>query len=60
MPGICTGRYAQIPAAGGECGPRAFFGRVTRQAFGLPTWGKRQRTSAVDPIDPMGRLLGGE
>ena len=42
MPGICTGHYAQIPAAGGECGPRAFFGRFTRKAFGLPTWGVTQ------------------
>lgn len=33
------GHKAQIPAAGGECGPRAFFGRFTRKAFGLPTWG---------------------
>ena len=31
--------YTEIPAAGGECGPRAFFGRLTREAFGLPTWG---------------------
>jgi hypothetical protein len=42
MPGICTGRYAQIPAAGGECGPRAFFGRFARKAFGVPTWGVTQ------------------
>ncbi len=38
-PAICNGHKAQIPAAGGECGPRAFFGRFTRKAFGLPTWG---------------------
>ena len=39
---ICTGHYAEIPAAGGECGPRAFFGRFARKAFGLPTWGVTQ------------------
>ena len=31
------GHKAQIPAAGGGCGPRAFSGRFTREAFGLPT-----------------------
>lgn len=34
--------YSQIPAAGGECGPRAQFGRFARRAFGLPVWGMRQ------------------
>jgi hypothetical protein len=38
-PGACNGHEAQIPAGGGECGPRAFFGRFSRKAFGLPTWG---------------------
>ena len=42
LPGVCNGHYAQIPAAGGECGPRAFFGRFARKAFGLPTWGVTQ------------------
>ena len=42
MPGVCTGHKSSIPAAGGECGPRAFFGRFTRKAFGLPTWGMTQ------------------
>lgn len=42
LPGICNGHYAQIPAAGGECGPRAFFGRFARKAYGLPTWGVTQ------------------
>lgn len=31
--------YTALPAGGGECGPRAFFGRFTRQAWGLPIWG---------------------
>lgn len=42
MPGICTGHFYQIPAAGGVCGPRAFFGRYTRKAFGVPTFGVTQ------------------
>jgi hypothetical protein len=42
LPGVCTGHYAEIPAAGGECGPRAFFGRFARNAFGMPTWGVTQ------------------
>ena len=41
-PGVCTGRFAEIPAVGGECGPRAFFGRFTRRSFGLPVWGCSQ------------------
>lgn len=40
--GICDGHYSQIPAANGVCGPRAFFGRFTRLAFGLPVWGATQ------------------
>lgn len=32
----------EIPCAGGECGPRAWFGRFSRRAFGLPTWGVKQ------------------
>eukprot|EP00039_Didymoeca_costata_P016028 m.279956 g.279956 ORF g.279956 m.279956 type:complete len:770 (+) comp16323_c13_seq1:95-2404(+) len=42
MPGACDGHYAEIPAADGVCGPRAFFGRYTRLAFGMPTWGATQ------------------
>ena len=34
--------YCDIPAAGGECGARAWFGRFARRAFGLPTWGVQQ------------------
>lgn len=41
-PEVCAGHYAQIPASDGVCGPRAFFGRFTRLAFGLPTWGATQ------------------
>jgi len=42
MPGVCDGHYAEIPASDGVCGPRAFFGRFTRLAWGLPTWGATQ------------------
>ncbi len=42
MPGVCNGHYSQWPVAGGECGPRAFFSRFARKAFGLPTWGVTQ------------------
>ena len=48
--GICNGHYAQIPAADGVCGPRAFFGRYTRLAFGMPTVSTpRNSTVAVTP-----------
>lgn len=42
LPGICDGHYAQIPAADGVCGLRAFFGRFTKLAFGIPVWGATQ------------------
>lgn len=32
----------QILSGGGECGPRAWFGRFICQAFGIPIWGVRQ------------------
>ena len=41
-PAVCGGHYSEIPASDGVCGPRAFFGRATRLAFGLPTWGATQ------------------
>lgn len=62
MPGVCNGHYAQIPAAGGECGPRAFFGRFARKAFGMPTFGVTQpghaAMSAWSPNDGWHILLG--
>ena len=39
---VCDGHYSNIPVGNGVCGPRAFFGRFTRLAFGLPTWGATQ------------------
>lgn len=46
-PEVCSGHYAEIPASSGKCGPRAFFGRFTRVAFGLPTWGATQERHAA-------------
>jgi hypothetical protein len=34
--------YQQMISGGGECGPRAWFGRFALQTFGIPTWGVRQ------------------
>mmetsp|Transcript_22620 Transcript_22620/g.34882 ORF Transcript_22620/g.34882 Transcript_22620/m.34882 type:complete len:553 (+) Transcript_22620:762-2420(+) len=34
--------YPQIISGGGECGPRAWFGRFITQTFGIPVWGCRQ------------------
>jgi hypothetical protein len=53
--GVCNGSYSMIPAAGGVCGPRAFFGRFTRQAFGLPVWGATQpKHAAMSTWSPGG------
>lgn len=34
--------YQQIISGGGQCGPRARFGRFICKSFGIPTWGVRQ------------------
>jgi hypothetical protein len=34
--------YDQILSGGGQCGPRAWYGRFVCKAFGMPTWGCRQ------------------
>jgi hypothetical protein len=34
--------YQELISAGGECGPRAFFGRFISKSWGIPTWGVRQ------------------
>lgn len=34
--------YDQILSGGGECGPRAWYGRFITQAFGIPIWGCQQ------------------
>ena len=61
-PAVCSGHYAEIPAADGVCGPRAFFGRATRLAFGLPTWGATQPGHAAmstwSPDEGWHTLLG--
>jgi len=38
----CAPNFNAIPASGGVCGPRAWFGRFCKRAFGLPTWGAAQ------------------
>lgn len=55
QPGVCNGHYSWIPVAGGECGPRAFFSRFVRKAFGLPTWGVTQHGhAAMSSWSPVG------
>jgi len=39
--------YPQLLQGGGKCGPRAWFGRFILKAFGIPTWGVRQRGHAA-------------
>jgi hypothetical protein len=34
--------YQMIISNGGECGPRAWFGRFILRSFGIPVWGVRQ------------------
>jgi hypothetical protein len=62
QPGVCNGHYSQIPVGGGVCGPRAFFSRFARKAFGLPTWGVTQpghaAMSSWDPATGWGVQLG--
>lgn len=41
------GFYQNIPNMGGVCGRRAFFGRFILRAFGIPTFGIRQRGHAA-------------
>jgi hypothetical protein len=42
QPDLPFDTYADMISSGGECGPRAFFGRFILKAFGIPTWGVRQ------------------
>jgi hypothetical protein len=35
-------KAARIIADGGECGPRAWLGRLSERAFGIPAWGIKQ------------------
>jgi len=34
--------YKMLPAAGAVCGGRAWFSRLARKSFGMPTWGVQQ------------------
>ncbi len=44
MPGS---KAAQLIAGGGECGARAWIGRLAERSFGIPTWGVKQRGHAA-------------
>ena len=39
--------YQQMISGGGQCGPRAWFGRFACKMFGIPTWGARQPGHAM-------------
>jgi len=51
--------YQELLSAGGECGPRAFFGRFISKAWGLPTWGVRQPGHAAMTRWTSDKSLGG-
>lgn len=51
--------YQELLSAGGECGPRAFFGRFISKAWGLPTWGVRQPGHAAMTRWTNNRSIGG-
>jgi len=46
-PEMSTFKMQQLINGGGKCGPRAWFGRFATRAFGIPTWGARQRGHAA-------------
>jgi len=47
-----------IPAKGGICGFRAFWGRIARKAFGIPTWGARHSGhAAMTAWNPQGWVI---
>jgi len=55
---VCSGHYSMIPAKGGICGFRAFWGRITRKAFGIPTWGARHSGhAAMTAWNPQGWVI---
>lgn len=55
---VCDGHYSQIPALGGVCGFRAFWGRASRQAFGLPAWGATHSGhAAMTSWNPQGWVI---
>lgn len=51
--------YQELLSAGGECGPRAFFGRFMSKAWGIPTWGVRQPGHAAMTRWTDNRSIGG-
>jgi hypothetical protein len=55
---VCSGHYSMIPAKGGICGFRAFWSRITRKAFGIPTWGATHSGhAAMTAWNPQGWVI---
>jgi hypothetical protein len=55
---VCSGHYSMIPAKGGICGFRAFWSRITRKAFGIPTWGATHSGhAAMTSWNPQGWVV---
>ena len=55
---VCSGHYSMIPAKGGICGFRAFWTRITRKAFGIPTWGATHSGhAAMTSWNPQGWVI---
>lgn len=55
---VCSGHYSMIPAKGGICGFRAFWSRITRKAFGIPTWGATHSGhAAMTSWNPQGWVI---
>jgi hypothetical protein len=50
--------YDQILSGGGECGPRAWYGRFICKAFGIPTWGVKQIGHAAVSSNMLSSLSG--
>lgn len=44
---VSGNKPSQLIAGGGECGARAWIGRLAERAFGIPTWGVKQRGHAA-------------
>ena len=55
---VCSGHYSEIPAKGGICGFRAFWGRIARKSFGIPTWGATHSGhAAMTSWNPQGWVI---
>ena len=55
---VPASKAQQAVAGGGECGPRAWIGRLATRAFGIPTWGERQKGhAAMSHWTPQGWVI---